>query len=192
MKCADIMSVNLEWLSEGATIENAAALMAEAGVGFLPICDINQRVIGVVTDRDLTVRALAKKVAPRSTTAALVMSSPAITCLTTADIAEAEQLMAKERKSRLVITDADGRLAGVLTLVDLIEKAPTRQAVATLRAVLWRDALGPRGGASPGETLLKDDQEALALPPPSDEIKPHGTVFTGGHRSLANLKEFPG
>jgi len=79
----------------------------------------------------------------------------------------------------------------VLTLVDLIEKAPTRKAVATLRAVLWRDALGPRGGASPGEILLKDDPEARALPPPSDDIKPRENIFTGGHRALANLKEFP-
>lgn len=191
MKCADIMNTNLELLSEKDTIQRAAEIMAHAGVGFLPICDGHRRVIGVVTDRDLTVRALAKKVAPGSTTAAMVMTAPAITCLASADVRQAEELMASERKSRLVITDADGRLAGVLTLVDLIEKAPTRKALATLRAVLWRDALGPRGGASPGDTLLKDDPEARALPPPSDDIKHRETVFTGGHRSLANLKEFP-
>jgi CBS-domain-containing membrane protein len=119
------------------------------------------------------------------------MSAPAITCLATADIREAEELMAKERKERLVITDQTGRLVGVLSLVDLIEKAPTRQALATVRAVLWRDALGPRGGAVPGQTLLKDDPAVNALPPPSDDIKPRDRVFTGGHRTLADLKEFP-
>lgn len=191
MKCADIMNINLESITDETTIQHAAEVMANAGVGFLPICDKQQRVIGVVTDRDLTVRALAKRVAPGSTSAALVMSAPAITCLATADIREAEELMAKEQKARLVITDQSGRLVGVLSLVDIIEKAPTRQALATVRAVLWRDALGPRGGAVPGETLLKDDPAVSALPAPSDDIKPRDRVFTGGHRTLNNLKEFP-
>jgi CBS-domain-containing membrane protein len=126
MKCADIMSKNLEWLNEKDTVQQAAALMADAGVGFLPICDKWKKVIGVVTDRDLTTRALAKRVAPDKTTAALLMSSPAITCLETADVREAEQLMVEERKSRIVITDEEGQLAGVLSLVDLIEHAPGR------------------------------------------------------------------
>src|SRR6476620_5270649 len=69
MKCTDIMSKNLEWLTEKDTVLKAAAIMAEAGVGFLPICDARRRVIGVVTDRDLAIRALAKKVAADSTSA---------------------------------------------------------------------------------------------------------------------------
>ena len=87
MKCADVMNKNLEWLTEKDTVLQAATVMAEAGVGFLPICDARQRVVGVVTDRDLTTRALAKRIAPETTSAALVMSSPAVTCLETADIA---------------------------------------------------------------------------------------------------------
>ena len=61
MKCADIMNTNLESLSEKDTIQRAAEIMADAGVGFLPICDQRGRVIGVVTDRDLTVRAIARE-----------------------------------------------------------------------------------------------------------------------------------
>ena len=95
MKCADIMSKNLEWLNEKDTVLQAAAIMADAGIGFLPIIDKWKKVVGVVTDRDLATRALAKNVAPEKTSAALVMSSPAITCLETADVREAEQLMAE-------------------------------------------------------------------------------------------------
>ena len=73
MKCADIMNENVEWLTEQDTVRKAAAVMAEAGVGFLPICDAEQRVIGVVTDRDLATRVLAKKIDPDTTSAALVM-----------------------------------------------------------------------------------------------------------------------
>ena len=165
--------------------------MAEAGVGFLPICDARQRVIGVVTDRDLATRALAKRVVPETTSAALVMSSPAITCLETTDVRDAEQIMIEERTSRLVVTDADGKLAGILSLADLVEKAPGRKSTETLRAILWREALGPRAGAAKGTALLQDDPIARNQPLPSGDINVRPTVFTGGHREI-DTKEFPG
>ena len=191
MKCADIMNTNLEWLTETDSVLKAATVMAEAGVGFLPICDSGKRVIGVVTDRDLTTRVLAKKVAPATTSAALVMSSPAVTCLETMNVRDAEQLMVEERKARLVVTDADGKLAGVLSLADLVEKAPGRRSTETLRSILWREAIGPRGGAAKGAPLLKDDPIARNQPIPSDDATVRPTVFSGGHRDTAT-KEFPG
>jgi CBS domain-containing protein len=191
MKIADIMSKNLECLSDKDTIQKAAALMAEAGIGFLPICDAEKKVLGVVTDRDLTTRALAKKIAPEKTSAAMVMTAPAITILETADVREAEALMAEERKSRLVITNAKGKVVGVLSLADLIEHAPGRESLKTVRAVLWREALGPRAGAGKDDPLLKDDPEARKLRRPSDDVEVKPTVFTGGHRGV-DTKEFPG
>ena len=191
MKCADIMSRNLECLSDKDTIQKAAALMAEAGIGFLPICDAEKQVLGVVTDRDLTTRALAMKIAPEKTSAAMVMTAPAITILETADVHEAEALMAEERKSRLVITDAKGKVVGVLSLADLIEHAPGRESLKTVRAVLWREALGPRAGAGKDDPLLKNDPVARQLRRPSDDVDVKPTVFTGGHRDV-DTKEFPG
>ena len=191
MKCADVMNRNLEWLTEKDTVLQAATVMAEAGVGFLPICDARRRVVGVVTDRDLTTRALAKRIAPETTSAALVMSSPAITCLETADVGEAEDLMAVERKSRLVITDAEGTLTGVVSLADLVEHVRGRKSLETVRAVLWREALGPRAGALRGQPLLKDDPIARKQPKPDDEIKLGSTVVVGGHHGI-DTKEFPG
>lgn len=190
MKCNDIMSKNLEWLTERDTIRTAAERMADAGVGFLPICDPGRRVVGVVTDRDLVVRGIAKSVVPTTTSATLVMSSPALTCLDTADLREAEELMATQRKSRLVIVDAHGHFVGVLSIVDLVEHARGSEALRTARAVLWREALGPRGGSAPGEPLLRDDPVAMALPPPSDDIHVNGTSCKGGNHAVA-LKEFP-
>ncbi len=128
MKCADVMSKNLEWLTEKDTVLRAATVMAEAGVGFLPICDERRRIIGVVTDRDLATRALAQEVRPETTSAAMVMSAPAVTCLASSDVREAEELMARERKARLVVTDAAGHLIGILSLADLIEHAPNGRA----------------------------------------------------------------
>src|SRR5438270_2509024 len=88
MKCKDIMSTNLEWLEQTDTIQTAAQRMAEAGVGFLPICDRRRRVVGVVTDRDLATRAIAHGIAAATTSAALVMSAPALSCPPGTDIRE--------------------------------------------------------------------------------------------------------
>jgi hypothetical protein len=87
-------------------------------------------------------------------------------------------------------TDSEGRLAGVLSLADLVEHASGRQSLKTVRAVLWREALGPRGGAAKGEPLLKDDPIAQNQPIPLDGATLRPTVFTGGHRST-DTKEFP-
>jgi CBS domain-containing protein len=188
MKCRDIMSTNLEVLAETDTIARAAELMAADGVGFLPICDANRKVIGVVTDRDLVTRGLAKALNPRTTSAAMIMTSPVMTCRADADLRSAEELMATEQKSRIVVTDEDGKLAGVVSVADLIEHAPKRQALKTIQAVLWREALGPRAGAAPGRSLLKDFPSGPVLP---ERDLPHPTgVFTGGHRDTGT-KEFP-
>jgi CBS domain-containing protein len=192
MRCKDIMSTNLEWLLESATVQQAAAQMAEQGVGFLPICDAAGQPLGVVTDRDLAIRAIAKSIDPQRTTVTRIMTSPVVTCLADSDISEAEQLMAEEQKARLVIVEKDGRTVGVLSLADLLEHAPQKQALATARAVLWREALGPRGGAAPGDPLLTNDpvahQQAIA---DSKAMPVRESVVTGGHRS-GSMKEFPG
>jgi CBS domain-containing protein len=187
MKCRDIMSTNLETLSERDTISDAAKRMEDAGVGFLPICGADQKVVGVVTDRDLVTRGLAKGVNPNTTSAAMVMSSPALTCLADADLERVEEMMAGERKARIVLTNEDGTLAGVVSVADIIEHAPSRRALATIKAMLWREALGPRAGAAPGQARLRD----LPLAPASsDETSPHASVFSGGHHDHGS-KEFP-
>jgi CBS domain-containing protein len=190
MKCKDIMNTNLEWLTEKDTIDTAARKMADTGLGFLPICDGRMHPIGVVTDRDLTVRALAQRLDAKNTTAAMVMSAPVLTCLATADIRDAEDLMAQQRKSRVVVIDAEGALVGVISLADLVERTSSHQALRTLSAVLWREALGARGGAPAGQPLLKDDPIAREQPLPADDARARPTVFTGGEHGTPT-KEFP-
>lgn len=190
MKCTEIMSKNLEWLTEQDSVQRAAFVMADAGIGFLPICDARKQVMGVVTARDLTTRVLAKTVAAETTSAASIMSAPALTCLETADVHEAEDLMAEERIRRLVIVDTDGKLTGVLGLADLVEHAPRRETLQTVKAVLGRGALGPRGGATRNEPLLQDDPNVRNLPAPPDHLKVVPTVFEGDIESPTR-RNFP-
>jgi CBS domain-containing protein len=190
MKCSDIVSKNVERLFDADSVDRAAAIMAEAQVGFLPVCDTEHQVLGVVTDRDLVTRVLARRLDARETPVRDIMSTPALTCFVDADLHVAEDLMQEEGKIHLVLTHADGTLAGVLGIADIVENAPTREAIRTVRSVEWRDALGPRGGAAPGEPLLQDEPPPPQVP---EADRPHasGTVFARGRRET-DTKEFPG
>jgi len=187
MRCREIATENRESLPENASVADAAKLMAVTGVGFLPVCDGDQKVLGVVTDRDLVVQAMARGLDPGLTPITSVMSRPPLTCFVDGDLGMAERMMAEEQKSRLVLVDQDGTLAGVLSIADIAERAPKREALRTLQAVLWREALGPRGGAA-------DDQEPFLTPEPEatgDRPRAHdATVFTGG-RHDDGYTEFP-
>jgi CBS-domain-containing membrane protein len=183
------MSKRLETLSETDTIAKAARLMAEVGIGFLPICDAEDRVLGVVTDRDLVTRAVAAGLNVETTTAAAIMSKPPVTCLADADLRLAEELMSSERKARVVLTDERGGLVGVVSIADIVEHAPKREALQTIQSVLWREALGPRAGAPAWQPLLADLPRPAEMPE-ADRPHPSGNVFTGGNHA-PGLKEFP-
>jgi len=181
------MSSNVETLTETDTIARAATVMRESGVGFLPIRDSKGKIIGVVTDRDLVTRGLAQGLNAKTTSAAMIMTSPALTCVADADLSAAEELMSRERRARLVVTNEDGTLAGILSVADIVEHAPKREGLRTVRSVLWREALGPRGGAAPGAPLLKDYPLAAEA---AESESPPATVFSGGHHEVGT-KEFP-
>lgn len=184
MRCREIATENTESLPENATLLEAAKLMAESGVGFLPVCDADRKVLGVLTDRDLVVQAMARGVDPATTPVTAVMTRPAVTCFIDGDLGMAEDLMAEEQKSRIVMVDGDGRVAGVLSIADIVERAPKREALRTLQAVLWREALGPRAGAP-------RDQEPFLTPEAHPQHqRGDQTVFTGG-RHDDGYTEFP-
>jgi CBS domain-containing protein len=189
MKCSDLTGTKPEMLSEKDNVAHAARLMAEASVGFLPVCDAARKVLGVVTDRDIVIRAIAKGLDPAKTSAVTIMTSPAITCLADAELQMAEDLMTEEGKARVVLIYADGTLAGIISIGDVIANAPRAEAVHTLKAVLWQEAIGPRAGAAANQPLLKD---LPIVPRPREADLPHTTdsVFSGGHRDTGT-KEFP-
>jgi CBS domain-containing protein len=189
MRCMDITGTEPAMLSEKDTIAHAATVMANSSVGFLPVCDAQGKVIGVVTDRDIVVRGMAKGFDAATTPAAKIMSAPAITCLGSADLQMAEDLMIEEGKARVVIIHADGTLSGIVSIGDVIANAPGRHALATLKAVLWPEALGPHAGAAVGQPLLKD-LPMVARAAESDLPHTAETVFSGGHRDVGT-KEFP-
>ncbi len=64
MRCEEIMKRDTECVSPTDTIERAAAMMRDANVGFLPVCDAEKRVVGTITDRDIAIRLVANTFNP--------------------------------------------------------------------------------------------------------------------------------
>ncbi len=105
---------------EGDSVRDCARLMRDQDLGFVPICDAKGAPIGAVTDRDLTIRVLAEGRSPDEKVSA-VMSRDVIGCKVGDDVERATELMRDERKSRVMVCDAQGKLVGVIGLQDLAE-----------------------------------------------------------------------
>jgi len=109
----DVMCVPPE-----ATLMEAACLMRSLDVGPLPVCE-GDRLLGMVTDRDITVRATAEGYDPRATHVADVMTAQVVCCRDSDDVREAAKLMQRRQLRRLVVVNGGGRLVGIVSLGDL-------------------------------------------------------------------------
>ncbi len=143
MRCADLMKTEVQTVGPNDTAQWASEKMTWADVGFLPVCDADRRVIGVITDRDIVVRVVAKGISPENARVGDCMTGEVVMCGPTDDLAEAERLMAQHQISRIVVADGRGTLMGVISLSDLAERGSVRRAARTLRAVAAREAPRP-------------------------------------------------
>jgi CBS domain-containing protein len=140
LRCSDVMKRKVMTVRESDPIDRAAEKMALGNLGFLPVCDDDRRVVGTLTDRDIVVRVVAKEMASATRTVGQVMTREVVACEPDDELTLAEQVMSQNQVSRLVITDADGILVGVLSLSDLAEREAPRRVARTLRAVAAREA----------------------------------------------------
>jgi CBS domain-containing protein len=143
MRCEEIMKRQVLRSVEGESLQRAAEKMATANVGFLPVCDDSGRVLGIITDRDITVRAVARSRPADGTVVGEVMTRAVVSCQAGDDLAIAEQRMIQHRVSRIVVQDEGGLLCGIISLSDIAEREPGRRAAIVLREVAAREA--PRG-----------------------------------------------
>jgi CBS domain-containing protein len=114
----DIMTGNVEVISPGDTLEQAACRMEELDVGPLPVCE-GRRVVGMLTDREITVRATAAGCDPKTTLVSDTMSQDVIGCYEDQDLREAARLMTEKQVRRLLVMNRSGELVGIVSLADL-------------------------------------------------------------------------
>ena len=119
MKLAAIMTGGIETIAPQATLAEAARKMASQDIGSLPVCAERRRVVGIITDRDITVRAVARGMDPNSTRVEEVMTRDVLSCSAEADVEHACELMEKRQVRRLLVTGEDERPIGIVSLGDI-------------------------------------------------------------------------
>jgi CBS domain-containing protein len=123
MLVQEIMTRNVEVVSPGDTLEQAARKMEDLNVGPLPVCE-GDRVVGMLTDRDITVRATAAGCDPKTTLIADAMSQDVVCCYEDQDVREAARLMKEKQLRRLLVMNRAHDLVGIVSLGDLAAEAP--------------------------------------------------------------------
>jgi CBS domain-containing protein len=148
MKCSEIMKRRVEWVAPDASIRQAAQAMDQGRFGMLPVCTPDGRVVGVLTDRDIVLRATAKAL-PVESPVRDIMTTRVVACRPSNDLSVAERLMLRHHVGRVIVLDDDGRLAGLISLTDIAHCEQPLRAARLLRDVSSREfRLESRGLAS--------------------------------------------
>jgi len=118
MKLRDAMTRCVEIVHPETTLTEAAVKMRSADVGPLPVHD-GVSVVGIVTDRDITVRAIAMGFDPGKTRVGDIMTPGVYHCFDDQDVSDAARIMAEKLVRRLPVFDRSYRLVGIISLTDL-------------------------------------------------------------------------
>lgn len=140
MRCEELMKRQVECLRPESTVQEAARVMRDKGIGFLPVCDTERRILGTITDRDIVIRWAVEPGAEASAPVERFMTREVISCHADDDVETCEELMSSHKKSRLMIVDDDQRLIGVISLSDVAQAQGARKVGKTLRQVTTREA----------------------------------------------------
>jgi len=134
MKVKEMMHKGVEWVSPDTSITSIAKKMQQYDIGVIPVGE-NDRLVGMVTDRDITVRALANGRDISKLSARDVMTKGVIWCRDSDSAAEAARLMETKHIRRLPVMDEKKRMVGMLSLGDLSHAASQKTAAEALKAV---------------------------------------------------------
>lgn len=157
MRVADVMSREVELVCPEATVQEAATAMAEYDVGAVLIGS-GQSLEGILTDRDIILRAIVDGRNPAELRVREIMSSTLFTCQEDDTLEDAFRIMSERQVRRLPVLDHDGNLTGIVTLSDLgrLERDP-RRISETLREIA--EPHRRRASAAPGRPSSDADGE---------------------------------
>ena len=118
----EVMTPDVRTISPQESVQRAAQMMDELNVGAIPVCD-GERLVGMITDRDITVRSVAAGQAPDSTCVADVMSTDVRTCTSDQEVDAVMHQMGDVQIRRVPVIDrASQRLVGIVSLGDMAAK----------------------------------------------------------------------
>lgn len=144
MQVRDIMTENPACCAPETSLEDVARMMADKDCGEIPVLDERGRPLGVVTDRDIACRAVARGKDPGSTAARDVMTGSVITTTPDASLEDCLARMEQNQIRRVPVVDENGVCRGMISQADIARTAPEHET-----AELVRDVSQPTVGKSP-------------------------------------------
>jgi len=133
-KIKDVMTREVETARPDMSLKEAGERMKARNVGSLPVCQ-ERRVVGIITDRDITIRAVAEGRDPGATSVSEVMTRNVVTVTEDQDLQEAEKLMHDHQIRRLPVTDANLDLIGYLALAKIARTADESRGGKVLKGI---------------------------------------------------------
>ena len=191
MRAADIMTEQPEAVSPEATLAEVAQKMRDLDVGIIPVVDSeqNRRLRGVITDRDITIRATAEGKDARSTKVSEVMTTDVETVNKNDRVRSVLEVMQRERVKRVPVTDREGRLVGIIAEADLLLEYEGREEERMVEDTLERvyepsrtvrgGAPGRGGGGQGNRTSRPAEEEATGGSRGSSGARASNTGTTG-------------
>lgn len=135
MKVKDMMTRNVEVIQPSDSLQMAAQKMRDRDIGFLPVYE-GDELIGVVTDRDIAIRAIADGTNPNAIVGREMVTSPVVYCFDDQDVEEAARLMRENQIRRLIVLDRkNDQPVGVISLGDLAGTVKKKTAGKTLESI---------------------------------------------------------
>jgi IMP dehydrogenase len=118
MRVSEAMTRDVKVADPNQSLHDVARIMADDDVGSLPVGE-NDRLVGMITDRDIAVRAVAQGMSPDDTTVREIMSDEVRYCFDDQDLDEVARNMGDIQLHRLPVVNHDKRLVGILSLADI-------------------------------------------------------------------------
>jgi CBS domain-containing protein len=134
MKVKNAMHKGVTWVEPTTSVEQLARLMQKYDIGAIPIGE-NDRLVGMVTDRDVVCRCIAAGLHPKTTTARDVMTEGIIFCLDKQELDDAARIMETKKVRRLPVINGKKRMIGMLSLGDVCHRAPDHLSGEVMHAV---------------------------------------------------------
>lgn len=151
MKILEVMSDRPRAVTPETSVREAARLMEEEDVGSLPVVDQGARLVGILTDRDITVRVVGRGSDPESTRVGEVASTDIVALGPEHDLDDALAVMAREQVRRLPIVGGEDQLVGMLSQAD-VARATKEKPTGEVVEAISQPPRGPRVAGSEGES----------------------------------------
>jgi CBS domain-containing protein len=137
MRVKDLMTPDPACCTPDATLQRVAEMMAEHDCGEIPVVDnvASMKPVGVITDRDITCRTVAKGLNPLTLTVADCMTTPCVTVTPDMSLAECCRILEENQIRRVPVVDAGGACCGIVALADIAQHDKKRETAEVVKEV---------------------------------------------------------